>query len=170
MLWVRKRQRCTISHLWKISHVCNIARTSRDLYIFNMLSKEATLPRLQEVDIHMQGRPDHCCCASVLLPHELFASLHTNANGWRHSTDEGLVQEFWSNFSRDHCMSGHPLLHRQDFQTRCVPLSLHGDEVPITGVGKIWCRSALTLSWTSFIATAAGASLEDNSMYIYGIF
>ena len=140
--------------------------------IFNALKKEANLPQLQEVDIPLKGQPTLCASASVMLPHELFAALHENPNGWAKSIlpDPDKLEAFWSAFQGHPCMAQHPLHKRKGYKTKCIPLALHGDEVPVTGIGKIWCRSALILSWNSLMATAGGASLEDTNLYIFGLF
>ena len=140
--------------------------------IFNALKKEANLPQLQEVDIPLKGQPTLCASASVMLPHELFAALHENPNGWAKSIlpDPDKLEAFWSAFQGHPCMAQHPLHKRKGYKTKCIPLALHGDEVPVTGIGKIWCRSALVLSWNSLMATAGGASLEDTNLYIFGLF
>ena len=67
-------------------------------------------------------------------------------------------------------MEGHPVKAVKDWKGRCCPLSLHGDEVPVQGVGKIWCRSALMISWASLIAIACGKGVSDCQIYIYGLF
>ena len=157
----------TLDKLTHVQHGKNLQAS-----VFRMLSREANLPALQEVSLPMQGQPEHESSASVLLPHELFAALHASKQGWVSSIlpHEPLLQQFWDTFANHPCMAGHPLHDRPHYRTRCVPLSLHGDEVPITGIGKIWSRSALVLSWSSLVATAAGVSLEDHNLYIYGLF
>ena len=47
---------------------------------------------------------------------------------------------------------------------------LHGDEVPVTGIGKIWCHQALAFSWASLIAHGLGGTVDDISIYIWGCF
>lgn len=67
-------------------------------------------------------------------------------------------------------MSSHPVLSKPGYEDYCVPLSLQGDETPITGVGKIWCRKALLLTWSSLIAIAGGNSSEDCNLHIHVLF
>ena len=40
---------------------------------------------------------------------------------------------------------------------------MHGDGVPITGKGKIWCRSAWVYSWASLLSQAP---TKDKQFYI----
>ena len=47
---------------------------------------------------------------------------------------------------------------------------LHGDEVLVMGVGKIWCHSVLAFSWCSPLSVAAGRSASDAMVYVWGVF
>ena len=84
--------------------------------------------------------------------------------------DEKLIPKFWESFNGHPCMDGHPVLGREDYKTKCVPLSIHGDETPITGVGKVWSRKVLLLTWSSLIAILGGNNAEDCNVYITGVF
>ena len=42
----------------------------------------------------------------------------------------------------------------------CIQITLHGDGVPVSGIGKSWGRSVLFLSWCSLLAT--GNTLDFN--------
>ena len=48
-----------------------------------------------------------------------------------------------------------------------VPISFHGDDVHITGVGKSWCQQMTVFSWTSL--TGQG-STKESQYFIYGVF
>jgi hypothetical protein len=37
-------------------------------------------------------------------------------------------------------MSSHPLRGRADYRQKAIPLSLHGDGVPVAGVGKAFIQ------------------------------
>ena len=37
-----------------------------------------------------------------------------------------------------------------------IPIVLHGDEIPITGKGKIWSSSAVVFSWSSMLNSLYG--------------
>lgn len=139
--------------------------------IFNQLNQESSLPLPVEAFIPLKDAPEERT-ASLLLPHEMFSAMFDNVQGWAQSIlpDEQMLPKFWACFQSHPCMEGHPLLKRKDFQNCCIPLGLHGDEVPVTGIGKIWSRSALVLSWTSLLALAAGRTLEDTNLYIFGLF
>ena len=140
--------------------------------IYTELAKDTNLPRPQNFDIPMKGTSSMVASSSILLPHELFHHFFQSAKGWTASIlpDQRMLPQFWNIFRGHPCMQGHPLLERNDFMEKCIPLSLHGDETPITGVGKIWRRKALILSWSSLLAIAGGHSTEDCSIYCHGLF
>ena len=136
------------------------------------LAKDSDLPKPRDFDIPMEDTGVGSASSSILLPHEMFHYLFHNAKGWASSIlpDQRLLPKFWKSFKGHPCMESHPVLARPSFQDYCIPLSLHGDETPITGVGKIWCHKALLLTWSSLIAIAGGNSSEDCNLYIHGLF
>lgn len=52
----------------------------------------------------------------------------------------------------------------------CIPCGLHGDEVPVIGIGKIWSRSCLNFSWCSLLANACGGRCEDIMFFLWSVF
>ena len=140
--------------------------------IMKELAKDSDLRMPREFDIPMEDTGMGSASSSILLPHELFHHLFHNAKGWASSIlpDQRLLRKFWNSFKEHPAMASHPVLARTNYQDYCIPLSLHGDETPITGVGKIWCRKALLLTWSSLIAIAGGNSSEDCNLYIHGLF
>ena len=60
-----------------------------------------------------------------------------------------------------------PVRDRPGFTTFAVPLSLHGDGVPVTSVGKSWGHSMDCFSWCSVVGR--GSTLDFN-FYIYSYF
>ena len=141
-------------------------------HVFRAMSKEANFPEPFEAHIPMKGVDPHKPSASIMLPHEVFAYFFSKEDTRVEKLlpTEELCQTFWSKFQHHPCMAGHPVLGRQGFRQKCVPLCLHGDEVPISGVGKIWCRKALMLSWCSLLAVAAGRNSQRCMVYMWGVF
>ena len=45
----------------------------------------------------------------------------------------------------------HCVRHRTDFKSKCIPLTVHGDGTPMTGIGKAWGKSIDVWSWTSML-------------------
>ena len=89
--------------------------------------------------------------ANVLCPHALFSNIyHHYPEIWRTRImeSEAVLEEFWE------AMEGHPLLdhvklrERSDgYRQTCVPLRIHGDDTPVTGIGKGWTKVCFFLSW-----------------------
>ena len=52
-----------------------------------------------------------------------------------------------------------------NWKQRAIPLSFHGDGVPVTGVGKSWSKTKVYYSWESLLAS--GDTMET-MIYIYG--
>jgi hypothetical protein len=98
---------------------------------------------------------------TILLPHEVFASLYNNyPKAWQSTLlpKEEVLEAFWTSQADHPNMNGHPIKLRSDYKSKCLPLGLHGDEVPITGKGKIWCKSMLTFQWLSLLGSGWGCS------------
>ena len=134
-----------------------------------LLDEESALTRPYKVKIPYKGGEK---CTSVMLPHEMLASLWDNQDMWKSTViaDESELPRFWQALRGHPALVGHPMLARPDFATRCIPLACHGDEVPVTGVGKVWARSALVMSWMSLLANASGGCTMSVMLYIWGVF
>ena len=108
---------------------------------------------------------------AIMLPHEQFAATYAEyPEVWNAMMvpGEDALPEFWRSASDHPQMSNHPLLSRSDYQTRCVPVAIHGDETPLTGRGKIWCQSAVIFSWFSLLAGTS--STQVSMIYIWSAF
>lgn len=64
-------------------------------------------------------------------------------------------------------LRGHPVRGVANWRESAVPISIHGDTVPVTGVGKRWTKAADVYSWASLVAH--GPTRATN-IYIYSIF
>ena len=64
-------------------------------------------------------------------------------------------------------MEGNPIRDRVDLGSKCIPLGFHGDEVPITGKGKCWCKSMLTFEWCSLLGQGLTC---DRMFWVWGSF
>lgn len=107
-----------------------------------------------------------------LLPREYFAAMFEDADLWSKTIlpQEDQLEKFWTAFEGHPLMDQHPIKRRKNWKRTVIPLSLHGDEVPVVGIGKVWSRSVLSFSWMSMVANAMGARGQDISFYIFGIF
>ena len=127
------------------------------------------MPKPYKVSMPYSGGPQP---TSILLPHEYFAAMHDNPIAWAKAilSDSSKVAVFWDTVVDHPMMQGHPVKLRPDYRNKCIPLAMHGDEVPITGVGKVWAKCTLMLSWFSILANALGGGTLDIMIYIWGVF
>ena len=89
---------------------------------------------------------------AIILPHVMFSDLyHQYPKAWKTKVVPSVenLEGFWA------AMEGHPLLETSGLRARDggykrngVPLRIHGDDVPITGVGKTWCKMTSVWSWS----------------------
>ena len=109
------------------------------------------------------------------LPHEIFAYYYAKANArWKDlflgsHQDAERRREFWGELLRrnDPRLEGHPARDRPDFAYHAIPLSIHGDGVPVFSVGKHGSKSFDTYSMMSMWAKGASLCVK---MYLFGIF
>lgn len=107
----------------------------------------------------------------MLLPHVLFATLyHNHRERFVEALCGGSVERipaFWSAMQGSNLYERNPVKTFAGHKERCIPLSIHGDGVPITGVGKSWSKSVEVFSWSSLLSH--GATIKT-SFLIWGFF
>lgn len=138
--------------------------------ITRTMNKMSNLPEGMTFDMpyKKQSAP-----TSIYLPHELFAYLFSVPALWARCIVSSLgdLRKLWNVFKTHPCMENHPCKQDPDYMSTTVPLLMHGDEVPVVGVGKVWCQSAIQFSWTSILTSGCtGATLEESLFYIWGAF
>ena len=93
------------------------------------------------------------------LPHEVFSCLyHKHPESFQKLLVPGGPDQlalFWSRFALHPAMKESPLLVQSNFQQTTIPLNFHGDAVPCSGKGKVWCKMLLVLSWCSCLASGS---------------
>ena len=52
-------------------------------------------------------------------------------------------------------------------ESKCIPIGFHGDEAPIAGKGKCWCKSMLTFEWCSLVGFG---STCEKMLWVWGTF
>ena len=107
---------------------------------------------------------------SLLLPHEVFASVYEHYPAtWLESIcpKQDSLEEFWETASKHPLMEGHPACEKHNWQRLCVPLGLHGDGVPVVGIGKIWPKLLNVWSWFSLIGQG---NTRAKMFYTYSCF
>ena len=95
------------------------------------------------------------------LPHLVFATVHaTQPQAWsdRILGQDGLMAKFWHDMQDSPQYESHPVASRADHKKRCIPISVHGDGVPVSGIGRAWGLSTEVVSWTSLLG--AGSTLD----------
>ncbi len=88
----------------------------------------------------------------IMLPHVWFHTMHEQ---YPRAFQDLILsgQEPRSFWEAVHSWPGYTGLGNKEHidVDKCVPFFLHGDGAPVTGVGKSWSMSALTLSITSVL-------------------
>ena len=78
------------------------------------------------------------------------------------------VHRFWDKMDKHPSYASHPM-HRHalsSFKTHGVPLRIHGDETPVTGVGKTWSKLVDATSWSSCLVNH-GQARRNNFLMGY---
>ena len=101
---------------------------------------------------------------TMLLPHELFATMFKSYNEFFRrcvcSGSDELVK-FWNDMAGHPALNDNVVLDIDDYKNKVVPLGLHGDGVPVKGIGKSWSESMSCYSFNSIVAPG-GNTLETN--------
>ena len=68
------------------------------------------------------------------------------------------LQRFWDATAGSPQLEGHPIRRVKNWKLRAIPISFHGDGVPVTGLGKSWSRSMIMYTVSSMVGL--GTTLE----------
>ena len=161
----------TLQDLQNLASIGSYGRYSNKCYsdMMRKLPTQIKVPEVFEDKLPFKN-PLGWLHQAFLLPHELFAAIWANyPSTWQKFIvpSSERLRDFWVANESHPAMSGHDLHDRADRFEKAVPISIHGDDVPITGVGKAWCALMTTFSWTSMISTG---ETRDCQYYIYGCF
>ena len=107
---------------------------------------------------------------AFLLPHELFASIwEWYPKTWAKAivSSKSSLREFWATNRHHPAMESHDLKDKPNYCEWAIPVSLHGDDVPITGVGKAWVSQMTTFSLCSLMGSG---ETKDIMFFVYGCF
>ena len=133
-----------------------------------VVSQSSKMPQPFEMKVRFEELGEQP--QSVILPHLLFASIYEHyKETWASAiaSTPQRMKEFWQSQANHPQMENHPILQRPDHQSRCVPIGFHGDEVPLTGKGKVWQKQMLTFEWTSLLSTG---STIGSLFWVWGVF
>ena len=107
--------------------------------------RSATLPMLEP----------HCT-----LEHLYTKEIETFEKRILPSEDE--LEHFWDEMAEHPQLVGHPVTLRRDYKRRAIPLTLHGDGVPATGIGKGWGQMMDVFSFSSLLGF--GSTVQMNML------
>ena len=163
-------------------------KTMPDLLAFSQLGSQGANPQNCYRDLMRQVEPKvrtplaHTatipfkdplgdCEQSFFLPHEMFAGIYNDfPNTWKHSVlpDQAELYKFWDEVQDHPQLREHPLGDRPDYKRRCVPIAVHGDDVPIVGIGKGWTSKMTVFTWCSLVALERAT--REKLFFMYGVF
>ena len=161
----------TLEDLHNLSSIGSYGRYPNKCYsdMMRKLPTQIKVPEVFEEKLPFKN-PLGWLHQAFLLPHKLFAAIWSHYPSTWHKfilPSSQRLRDFWVAQEGHPAMSGHDLRGRADRFERAIPLALHGDDVPVVGVGKAWCALMTTFSWTSMLSTG---ETRDCQYYIYGIF
>ena len=90
----------------------------------------------------------------MLLPHTLSAAIYEHYPlMWERIIygTRGTCVKFWSAVRGSPQFASHPVRHRAGFEDHCIPLKIHGDGTPVTGLGKGWSKMVDIFSCSSLL-------------------
>lgn len=153
-----------LAKLAQLLHGKNLVKS-----VHALMARVSPLPSPLQVPLpYKDGLHD----AYILLPHEIFAYMLEHQKVWKAKflADPTRLKDFWKSMQGHPALHKHPLLDRPGYENWCVPISIHGDEVPCYGIGKIWSRSALSFSWCSIAQNFLGGACSQIMLYIFALF
>ena len=104
----------------------------------------------------------------MLYPHELFASLYRHYNQAfmaRIAGSKKKIKSFWESVSDTVQYMNHPIKNVANHKSRAIPIFLHGDGVPCSGIGKSWSKMFDVWSWGSLLMED-GATWKTNFLIL----
>ena len=126
------------------------------------------IPRPFSAKIPLKGYPQST--QFFLLPHEMFSCIYRNYQQlWNTAIAPSVetVKKFWRNMRLHPQLEGHPMTLQDSWDSSTVPIAVHGDGVPITGIGKVWSRVATNFCWYSLCGYGGTSSMM---MWIWSFF
>ena len=132
------------------------ANVHRDMC--SLLEPECPVPQPVQLQLPFNSGQAY---QSILLPHEMFSWLYaskpeTFADLFMPG-GEAVLQDFWAHFQNHPCMDSNDFItSKPDWQKTCLPLAMHGDGVPVTGLGKVWGKAFEVYSWHGLLCRDGG--------------
>ena len=111
------------------------------------------------------GKNKYC-----LWPHELFSIIyHGYPQVWiaRACPSVDTIREFWDAMVGNPQMDNADITAKPNLRSKCIPITIHGDGVPVSGLGKSWSKLIDVWHWTSLLGS--GGTM-DMCMYIFSVY
>ena len=108
---------------------------------------------------------------AVMGPHIVFHELFQNVEAWREKLlpDRSILEPFWQDqvIRSAPRLENSPMLEVDNWKSLFVPLWIHGDGAPVTGVGKSWGKSMDSWIFGSLLARGQTKSVSFLIMAIF---
>ncbi|CAK9117828.1 unnamed protein product [Durusdinium trenchii] len=159
-----------LKDLYTLSNLGTKGKHANNIHA-ELMSKVEHVPKIPKpfkAKVPLKGFPDSV--QSMLLPHEMFACLYRNYKKvWSTAVVPSVerVQKFWRAMRLHPQMRDHPMTSSPQWESWTVPIAVHGDGVPVTGVGKVWSRVMTNYSWYSLLGYGTTPSML---MWVWGFF
>ena len=106
----------------------------------------------------------------IMYPHKVFSILYHSYHEHFESRMVGTfdtLRKFWEVLADIGCpqYAQHPVRSRANHRTHGIPIKLHGDGVPVAGVGKSWGKSLNIYTFSGLLC----ASTTIDAMFPMGI-
>jgi len=123
---------------------------------FKALLPMPKLPKLQRLLVPMRhiSLGKFVNSVPMLLPHTLFAAIYEHYPlMWDRIIygSRSTCMKFWSAVRGSPQFASHQVRHRAGFEDHCIPLKIHGDGTPVTGLGKGWGKMVDIFSVSSLL-------------------
>ena len=85
----------------------------------------------------------------VLCPHEIFATVyHSYPNQFQRAflPSAEALHAYWEEMDTNPFYTNHGVKDIPNYRNTVIPISMHGDGVPVTGLGKSWSKSMEIIS------------------------
>ena len=140
--------------LHTLARIGDSGRHANNAYrdLINKIDRTPGLVPLTQVHLPTKGGE---VPADLLLPHVLFAPLYeTNRPRFLQLfLPQGVqsLKKCWTQCRNLPSVKGTPAMENLDPQC-AIPIGLHGDEVPVAGRGKCYCKFCVVWSWFSLVS------------------
>jgi hypothetical protein len=114
-------------------------------------------PKQLELPIKDKGEPGYKLAhQGIYWPHEILAHLYHKAPSFFRQnicSGTGAIKEFWRAMRGHPMLESHPMKGEAQWEQKFIPIAVHGDGVPITGIGRSWSKSMDIWSWSSCLVS-----------------